>query len=47
VNIAAFNFFFFGPTALLQPPVLLVSVLSLIQLVAARRAFLHFITSKN
>ena len=47
VNIAAFNFFFFGPTALLQPPVLLVSVLGLIQLVAARRAFLHFITSKN
>jgi hypothetical protein len=47
VNISAFNFFFFGPTALLQPPVLLVSVLALIQVVAARRAFLHFITSKN
>ena len=47
VNIAAFNFFFFGAGALLQPPVLLVSVLGLIQVVAARRAFLHFITSKN
>ena len=47
VNIAAFNFFFFGPLALLQPPVLLVSALALIQVVAARRAFLHFITSKN
>ena len=47
VNIAAFNFFFFGVGALLQPPVLLVSVLGLIQVVAARRAFLHFITSKN
>jgi hypothetical protein len=47
VNIAAFNFFFFGPGALLQPPVLLVSILGLIQVVAARRAFLHFITSKN
>jgi hypothetical protein len=47
VNIAAFNFFFFGPLALFQPPVLLVSVLALIQVVAARRAFLHFITSKN
>jgi hypothetical protein len=46
-DIAAFNFFFFGPTALLQPPVLLVSVLGLIQVVAARRHFLHFITSKN
>ena len=47
VNIAAFHFFFFGAGALLQPPVLLVSVLGLIQVVAARRAFLHFITSKN
>jgi hypothetical protein len=47
VNIAAFNFFFFGPAALLQPPVLLVSVLALIQVAAARRHFLHFITSKN
>jgi hypothetical protein len=47
VNIAAFNFFFFGPAALLQPPVLLVSVLGLIQVAAARRHFLHFITSKN
>lgn len=47
VNIAAFNFFFFGVGALLQPPVLLVSVLGLIQVVSARRAFLHFITSKN
>jgi hypothetical protein len=47
VNIAAFNFFFFGPLALLQPPVLLVSALALIQVVAARRAFLHFITTKN
>ena len=47
VNIAAFNFFFFGPLALFQPPVLLVSALALIQVVAARRAFLHFITSKN
>ncbi|NDG72841.1 MAG: hypothetical protein EBY32_16390 [Proteobacteria bacterium] len=47
VNIAAFNFFFFGPLALLQPPVLLVSALALIQVVAARRAFSHFITTKN
>ena len=47
VNIAAYNDFFFGVGALLQPPVLLVSVLGLIQVVAARRAFLHFITSKN
>lgn len=47
VNIAAFNFLFFGAAALLQPPVLLVSVLGLIQVLAARRAFLHFITSKN
>ena len=47
VNIAACNFFFFGAGALLQPPVLLVSVLGLIQVLAARRAFLHFITSKN
>lgn len=47
VNIAAFNFFFFGVGALLQPPVLLVLVLGLIQVVAARRAFLHLITSKN
>lgn len=47
VNIAAFNFFFLGPLALLQPPVLLVSTLALIQVVAARRAFLHFITTKN
>lgn len=47
VNIAAFNFFFFGVGALLQPPVLLVLVLGLIQVVAARRAFLHLITSIN
>ncbi|NDG73617.1 MAG: hypothetical protein EBY32_20405 [Proteobacteria bacterium] len=47
VNIAAFNFFFFGPLALFQPPVLLVSVLALIQLVAARHAFRNFITNKN
>lgn len=47
VNIAAFNFFFFGVGALLQPPVLLVLVLGLIQVVAARRAFLHLFTSKN
>ncbi len=46
VNIAAFNFFFFG-AALLQSPVLLMSLLGMFQVVAARRAFLYFITSKN
>jgi hypothetical protein len=47
VNIVAFNFFFFGPAGLLQLPVLIVSVLALIQVIAAHRSFLNFITHKN
>lgn len=47
VNIVAFNFFFFGPLALFQPPVLLVSVLALIQVFAARHAFVHFLLNKK
>jgi uncharacterized membrane protein YphA (DoxX/SURF4 family) len=47
VNIAAFNVFFFGPLALLQPPVLLVCGLALVQVFAARHAFLKFIINKK
>jgi hypothetical protein len=47
VNIVAFNFFFFGPTALLQPPVLGVAVLMLIQLLFAYRAVLNFISVRS
>ena len=47
VNIVAFNVFFFGPLALLQPPVLLISLLALFQVFAARTAFATFITNKN
>ena len=43
VNIAAFNYFFFGPKALLQPPVLLVCSLALILLLASHRAFARFL----
>ena len=43
VNIAAFNYFFFGPKALLQTPVLLVSSLALILLLASYRAFARFL----
>lgn len=47
VNVVAFNLFFFGPLALLQPPVLLVSALALIQVFAARHAFLNFLLNKK
>lgn len=47
VNIVAFNMFFFGPSALLQPPVLIVTVLALIQVGVAHRALRNFITNKN
>ena len=43
VNIAAFNYFFFGPKALLQTPVLLVCSLALILLLASYRAFARFL----
>ena len=46
VNIAAFNFFFFGPEALLQIPVLVVCSLAFIQLIAAHRAFTGFLASR-
>jgi len=47
VNIVAFNVIFFGPLALLQPAVMLISLLALIQIFAARTAFANFITNKN
>jgi hypothetical protein len=43
VNIVAFNAFFFGPTALLQPPVLLVSALALVLVIAANNALRNFL----
>ena len=43
VNIFAFNYFFFGPKALLQTPVLLVGSLALILLLASYRAFARFL----
>ena len=43
VNIAAFNYFFFGPKALLQAPVLLVGSLALILLIASYRPFARFL----
>jgi len=43
VNIAAFNYFFFGPKALLQTPVLLVCSLALILLLASYRPFFRFL----
>ena len=46
VNIAAFNYFFFGPKALLQTPVLVVCSLALIQLIASHRAFARFLASR-
>lgn len=45
VNILAFNAFFFGPTALLQPPVLVVAALGLVLLFAAQNAFRHFLNN--
>ena len=47
VNIAAFNYFFFGPKALLQAPVLLVCSLALILLLASYRPFFRFLTSRG
>jgi hypothetical protein len=47
VNIAAFNYFFFGPKALLQTPVLLVCSLALILLLASYRAFFRFLASRG
>lgn len=43
VNIFTFNYFFFGPKALLQTPVLLVGSLALILLLASYRAFARFL----
>ena len=47
VNIAAFNYFFFGPKALLQAPVLLVCSLALILLLASHRPFTRFLASRE
>jgi putative oxidoreductase len=47
VNIVAFNYFFFGPKALLQAPVLLVCTLAVIQIIAANRAFTRFLASRE
>ena len=47
VNIAAFNYFFFGPKALLQPPVLLVCSLALILLLASHRPFARFLSFRD
>jgi len=47
VNIAAFNYFFFGPKALLQTPVLLVCSLALILLLASYRPFFRFLASRG
>jgi hypothetical protein len=47
VNIAAFNYFFFGPKALLQAPVLLVCSLALILLLASYRPFFRFLASRG
>lgn len=47
VNIAAFNYFFFGPKALLQTPVLVVCSLALIQLIASHRAFARFLATRG
>ena len=47
VNIAAFNYFFFGPKALLQTPVLLVCSLALILLLASYRPFARFLSSRD
>ncbi|PAW81324.1 MAG: hypothetical protein B9S31_02695 [Spartobacteria bacterium Tous-C9RFEB] len=43
VNIAAFNYFFFGPKALLQAPVVAVCSLALILLIASYRPFFRFL----
>jgi hypothetical protein len=47
VNIAAFNYFFFGPKALLQTPVLLVCSLALILLLASYRPFFRFLSFRD
>lgn len=47
VNIFAFNYFFFGPKALLQTPVLLFGSLALILLLASHRAFARFLFSRG
>ena len=47
VNIAAFNYFFFGPKALLQTPILLVCSLALILLLASYRPFVRFLASRG
>jgi len=47
VNIAALNYFFFGPKALLQTPVLLVCSLALILLLASYRPFFRFLASRG
>ena len=47
VNIAAFNYFFFGPKALLQTPVLLVCSLALILLLASYRPFARFLSFRD
>ena len=47
VNIAAFNYFFFGPKALLQTPVLLVCSLALILLLASYRPIVRFLASRG
>ena len=47
VNIAAFNYFFLGPKALLQTPVLLVCSLALILLLASYRPFARFLSFRD
>lgn len=46
VNIAAFNYFFFGAESLLRAPVLVVAVPALVQLVIAARSIWSVVSTK-
>lgn len=47
VNIFAFHLFFFGPASLLDPMLIGIAALTLWQVLAAGRAFWHFLKSSN
>jgi putative oxidoreductase len=47
LNIFAFHFFFFGPASLVDPLLIGIAVLSVWQVLAAGKAFWHFLKSSN
>jgi putative oxidoreductase len=47
VNIFAFHLFFFGPSSLLDPMMIVIAVLTVWQVLAAGRAFWGFLRASN